>query len=414
MIAGTTADLAKNFSLTPEWLGITVSAALWGTLLGAIFTGKLGDRLGSRDTLKLLGVFYLIAGLGCAFAWDWGSFVVFRFICGIAIGGTSVLAPVYISEISPPERRGRLVGMFQINIILGILIAYVSNAVVRELAPQDIAWRWMLGVSVLPAIIFTALLFKIPNSPRWLLSKGRVGHARQAMRSIGIEDRDAEEQLQSFASKSQGSNHEKLSWARHRRPILLVVSMAIFNQLSGINAILYYLNDILARSANGISTDMQAIFIGLTNGIFTLVGMALVDRLGRKTLLLAGAAGMSVCLGMAALSLTQLIPQFMLLWSVIGFIIFFAPTQGAVMWVWMSEVFPTPVRTRGSSLGASTHWFMNAVIAILFPVVSAWSPQAPFFFFCAVMVFSFFVILLFYPETKGVSLEQMENNLSKA
>lgn len=414
VISGTTEALTRQYALDPTWLGITVSSALWGTLVGALFAGLPGDRFGSRDTLRVLAVFYIVAGLGCALAWSWGSLMLFRVIAGLAVGGSSVLAPVYISEIAPPSKRGALVAAFQFNVIFGILLAYVSNAVIASLGLGEAEWRWKFGVAAVPALVFMLLLFRIPNSPRWLVGRGEEAEARQALARIGMRPEQAEAEVagfrESFRSGAQGAG-EALSWTRHRTPILLAVLVAGFNQLSGINALLYYLNDIFATAGGNLSPDMQAIIIGVVNAVFTAVGMLLIDRLGRKTLLLIGSAGMAVCLAAAGAAMGGLLPKGLVLYALIGFIAFFAPSTGAVIWVYISEVFPTPVRGRGSAVGASTHWGLNAVIAALFPTVAAMSASLPFFFFAAMMALQFVVVLGFFPETKGVPLEEMERKL---
>ncbi|USI74406.1 sugar porter family MFS transporter [Sphingomonas morindae] len=415
VISGTTEALTRAYALSPTWLGITVSAALWGTLAGALLAGKPGDRYGSRDTLRVLALFYVIAGIGSALAWNWGALVGFRLLCGLAVGGSSVLAPVYISEIAPPARRGTLVAMFQFNVILGILVAYVSNAVIAGLDPGEAAWRWKLGVAAAPALLFLLLLFRIPHSPRWLVAQGRPEEARAAFRYIGLGDEAARAEIAAAARDAGGAaGAGRLSWRRHARPILLAILVAGFNQLSGINAFLYYLNDIFARSHSPLSPDLQAIIIGVVNMVFTLLGMALIDRLGRKTLLLIGSAGMAASLTIGGLSLIGVLPSGLVLFALIGFILFFAPSTGAVIWVYISEIFPTEVRARGAAIGASTHWGANAVIAAIFPPIAAWSAGAPFFFFAACMVVQLVVVALVFPETKGVPLEEMERRLGAA
>ncbi|HWV59103.1 MAG TPA: sugar porter family MFS transporter, partial [Sphingopyxis sp.] len=407
VIAGVTSDLTRLFALTPETLGVTVSAALWGTLVGALFAGKPGDAFGSRDSLRVLAILYFVAGLGCALAPSWTAFLVFRFICGLAIGGSSVLAPVYIAEIAPPRHRGFLVGLFQLMIVTGILVAYLSNATIAGLIGGETAWRWKLGVTAAPALLFFVLLFAIPNSPRWLLAKGRRDEAGMAMTRIGAPTAELDRIETALERDPPG---ERLSWRQHRRPMLLAILIAMFNQLAGINAVLYYLNDIFAR-AGSLSPDRQAVMIGIANLVFTLAGMALIDRLGRKTLLLAGAAGMTLCLAAAAGVLFGVLDNALMLPALIGFIAFFATSQGAVIWVYISEIFPTPVRARGSALGASTHWLMNALIAGIFPVLVAWSPGAPFVIFAAAMVVQFVVVAAVFPETKGVDLDDMAQRI---
>lgn len=407
VIAGVTGDLTSLFKLTPETLGVTLSAALWGTLVGALFAGKPGDIFGSRDSLRVLAILYFVAGLGCALASNWPLFLGFRFICGLAIGGSSVLAPVYIAEIAPPRHRGFLVGLFQLMIVTGILVAYLSNATIAGLVDGGAAWRWKLGVTAAPALVFFVLLFAIPDSPRWLVAKGRRDEAGAALARIGLPETELRRTEQALERDPPG---ERLSWRRHRRPMLLAILVAMFNQLAGINAVLYYLNDIFAR-AGSFSPDRQAVLIGIANLVFTLVGMALIDRLGRKTLLLVGAAGMTLCLAAAAGVLFGWIDKELMLPALIGFIAFFATSQGAVIWVYISEIFPTPVRARGSALGASTHWMMNALIAGVFPILVAWSPGAPFAIFAAAMVLQFIVVAMVFPETRGIDLDEMDRRM---
>lgn len=421
VISGTTEALTRQYDLDPTWLGVTVSSALWGTLVGALFAGLPGDRYGSRDTLRVLAVFYIVAGLGCAFAWSWGSLMLFRVLAGLAVGGSSVLAPVYISEIAPPSKRGGLVAAFQFNVIFGILLAYVSNAIIASMGLGEAEWRWKFGVAAAPALIFMLLLFRIPNSPRWLVKRGQDEEARASLTRIGMEPARADAEIaefrRSFAGDETPGAADKggaLSWTRHRKPILLAVMVAGFNQLSGINALLYYLNDIFAVSGGNLSPDMQAIIIGVVNAVFTGIGMLLIDRLGRKTLLLIGSAGMAACLAVAGAAMGGVLPKPLVLPGLIGFIAFFAPSTGAVIWVYISEVFPTPVRGRGSAVGASTHWGLNAVIAAIFPTVAAMSASLPFFFFAAMMALQFVIVLSYFPETKGVPLEEMEKKLGVA
>jgi MFS family permease len=382
VIAGVTHSLREVYSLSPAGLGATVSSALWGTLIGALAAGPPGDRFGSRNALRFVGGLYIIAALGSALAWNLPAFVVFRFLVGLAIGGSSVLAPVYIAEVAPAERRGALVGLFQFNIVLGILLAYCSNFAVASLLAGPAAWRIKLAVAALPAIVFSGLLFRIPDSPRWLALQGRV---------------------------------EALSWARHRRPILLAVTLAMFNQLSGINAILYYLGDIFtAAGFSSLSADLQSVAIGATNLVATLVGMTFIDRLGRKPLLLIGAVGTAIALaGVAVIMLTGSHREW-LLPLLIGFIASFALSQGAVIWVYLSEVFPTAVRAKGQSLGSATHWVMNAVLSAIFPAVAAYSTAMPFAFFALMMALQFVVVLVAFPETKRVALEHMAERMGGA
>ena len=415
VISGTTEALTKQYRLDPTWLGITVSSALWGTLAGALLAGLPGDRYGSRDTLRVLAIFYVVAGLGCALAWDWGSLMLFRVLAGLAVGGSSVLAPVYISEIAPPSRRGALVAAFQFNVIFGILLAYVSNAIIGEMGLGDAAWRWKFGVAAVPALVFMLLLLRIPNSPRWLVGKGRDEEARASLERTGMASDTAQAEVAEFRrSFAETHGATTFDWVRYKKPVVLAMLVAGFNQLSGVNALLYYLNDIFAASGGDLSPDTQAIIIGVVNAVFTGVGVVLIDRLGRKTLLLIGSAGMAVCLALAGAALGGILPKPVVLYALIGFIAFFAPSTGAVIWVYISEVFPTPVRGRGSAIGASTHWGLNAVIAAIFPTVAALSVSLPFYVFAVMMAVQFVVVLVYFPETKGIPLEEMERKLGIA
>ncbi|MGA3027146.1 MAG: sugar porter family MFS transporter [Bryobacteraceae bacterium] len=414
VISGTTAALTRTWHLSPWSLGMTVASALVGTIIGAMLAGIPGDRLGRRDSLRLMAVLYLVSALGCAFAWDWYSVIFFRVVGGLGIGGSSVLGPMYIAEIAPAKWRGRLVGLFQFNVVSGILLAYFSNYLVGQMSFGDAEWRWKLGVSAIPAALFFALLFGIPRSPRWLVRKGRVSQAREVLIRIGEEN--VEQELQDMVASvdlEHGHAQEPLFQARFRFPLFLAVSIAMFNQLSGINAILYYLNDIFARAGfSKVSGDLQAVAIGATNLLFTMIAMSVIDRLGRRTLLLIGSLGTAACLAGVATVFFSGRHEDLLVWLLVAYIAFFAFSQGAVIWVYLSEVFPTSVRAKGQSLGSFTHWAMAAMISWTFPVIAASSKGAPFVFFSAFMVLQFVVVLVAYPETKGVTLEDMQKKLA--
>jgi SP family arabinose:H+ symporter-like MFS transporter len=416
VIAGATGALTSTYHLTPAMLGVTVSTALWGTILGAMFGGIPGDRYGRRASLQITAVLYLISALGCAFAFDWNSLVVARFLGGLGIGASSVLGPMYIAEIAPPEKRGRLVGFFQFNIVFGILLAYFSNYVIGTMGFGEAEWRWKLGVAAVPAALFCALLFTIPESPRWLARKGRMQEAEEVLRSTG--DPNYRKDLAEIAAsvdEGHGVVNEPLFQRKYKFPIFLAVSIGMFNQLSGINAVLYYLNDIFEKAGfTKVSSDLQAVAVGATNLLFTIIAMSVIDRIGRKKLLLIGSVGTAVALaGVAAIFLSGA-HQDLLVWCLIAFIAFFAFSQGAVIWVYLSEVFPTRVRAKGQSLGSFTHWIMNAAISGIFPVLAASSGGIPFLFFSVMMVVQFFVVLTTYPETKGYSLEEMQKKLGIA
>jgi sugar porter (SP) family MFS transporter len=413
VISGTTSALTLAYHLSPALLGVTVASALWGTILGAMLAGFPGERFGRRDTLRGMAILYLISALGCAGAWNWSALVAFRFIGGLGIGGSSVLGPMYIAEISPARLRGRLVGFFQFNVVFGILLAYFSNYVIglRHFGAWE--WRWELGVSGIPAALFFVMLFTIPRSPRWLVKKGRTTEARAVLQMTGDEnfEHDLEDIIQSIKVEESLAG-ERLFSRRYAFPIFLAVSIGMFNQLSGINAILYYLNDIFAHAGfSKVSGNLQAVAIGATNLIFTVIAMSVIDKIGRKTLLLVGSVGTALCLaGVSAIFLTARHENF-LLWLLIGYIAFFAFSQGAVIWVYLSEVFPNTVRAKGQSLGSFSHWFMNALISGIFPLMAASSGGYPFVFFAIMMVVQFLVVLLVYPETKGFTLEEMQKRV---
>ena len=414
VIAGTTHQLTQVFNLSAGQLGFTVSIALWGTVIGAMFSGILGDKLGGRESLRILAAFYVISALGCAFAWSWPALLVFRFIGGLGIGGSSVLGPVYIAEIAPARWRGLLVGSFQINIVIGILVAYLSNYLLGLVDFGMNEWRWQLGVAALPALLFFIMLFGIPRSARWLVTKNRIPEAREVLESLGSPDGASElDDIIASVHVDGVAHSEPLFQKKYLKPIYLAVTVAAFNQLAGINAILYYLNDIFGMAGfSKVSGDLQAVAVGAMNLLATFLAMTVIDRVGRKTLLLIGGVGMVFCLsGVAAIFFTQQ-HQAMLVWLLVAYIGFFAISQGAVIWVYISEVFPNRVRSKGQSLGSSTHWVMNAIIAFIFPVIAQrFGGAYPFVFFAAMMGLMFFVVLFTFPETKGVTLEQMQHKL---
>jgi MFS transporter, SP family, arabinose:H+ symporter len=432
VISGTTSSLIQVYSLPPwlfpvaGWLhssesslllGITVSSALIGTILGAMFAGLPGDKYGRRDSLRIMAVLYVLSALGCAFAWNWDALVLFRFLGGLGIGGSSVLGPMYIAEIAPANWRGRLVGVFQFNVVAGILLAYLSNYLVGTFHfGVDVEWRWDLGVAAAPALLFLLLLFTIPRSPRWLAKKQRLAEAREVLRLTGEEnyEQDLREIVASIDAE-HGHADEPLFSSKYRLPIFLAITIGFFNQLSGINAILYYLNDIFAFAGfSKVSGDLQAVAVGLTNLVFTVIAMSVIDKVGRKKLLLIGAVGTAACLAGVAAIFSMNRHQDLLVWLLIGFIASFAFSQGSVIWVYISEVFPNRVRAKGQSLGSLSHWLMNAAISFAFPTLAAWSKPIPFAFFSAMMVLQFFVVLFVYPETKGVTLEEMQKKLHVA
>lgn len=414
VIAGATHPLTQQYGLSSWALGITVSIALWGTVAGAMGSGELGQKIGSRSALRIMAVLYVISALGCALAPSWTLFLVFRFIGGIGIGGSSVLGPVYIAELAPAKWRGRLVGLFQINIVIGILLAYLSNAIISQFHLGLIEWRVELGVAFLPAAMFLVLLLSVPQSSRWLVTQNRIDEALLTLTAMGSPDSQAEVDAIIESMKEDGGEKVPLFAKRHSLPIFLAITIGMFNQLTGINAILYYLNDIFASAGFGtMSANVQAVAIGLANLLATLLGISLIDKLGRKTLLLIGAVGCGICLAGVAVIFYLGTHQGLLLPLLVGFIISFAISQGAVIWVYLSEVFPTAVRSKGQGLGSSTHWIMNGIITLLFPVVARYSKPLPFAFFAVMMVVQFVVVSMTYPETKGLSLEMLQHKLKE-
>lgn len=417
VIAGTTSSVEKLFQLSDWSKGFVVSSALIGTILGTLISSKPGDIWGRRQSLKVLGLLFIVSALGCAIAWDFWSLCIFRFIGGLAIGGSSVLGPMYIAEISPAKIRGRLVILFQFNICLGILLAYLSNAIIEEMGFDvlHMQWRVMLGMGVLPAVIFTAMLYTIPRSPRWLVSVNRPDEARKVLTQIGEVNVEKEmEEITSSIQSSAGQHKEKLFQKKYLYPIFLGVAVAAFNQLSFINGFLYYLNDTLNDIGAKFGGKFQPVIIGAANLIAVTVALFTIDRVGRKKLLLIGSWGAAIPLILCAYiawsrNLIELFP-----WSIATFILFFSYSQGAVIWVYISEVFPNKVRSKGLSLGSFTHWALAAIAAQVYPVIVAIPTiglSIPFVVGAVMMVVQFFVVWFFFVETKGVPLEQLEQKL---
>ncbi len=415
VISGAIQPLKALYHLSPFWEGFTVAAALVGTVIGSMLAGIPGDSLGRRASLRWMAVLYVVSAAGCAFAWNWSALVFFRFIGGLGIGGSSVLGPMYIAEIAPAKWRGRLVGVFQFNVVFGILLAYFSNYLIGTMGFGGAEWRWKLGISAVPALLFLVMLLGIPESPRWLVKKRRTNEAGEVLRMTGEENPEQELREIVESIDAEHVTSDALFTAKYRLPIFLAITIGMFNQLTGINAILYYLNAIFEHAGfSKGSGDLQSVAVGATNLIFTVIAMSVIDKLGRKTMLLIGAVGTCLCLaGVAGIFLTGR-HEDLLVWMLIGFIAFFAFSQGAVIWVYLSEVFPNRVRAKGQSLGSFSHWIMNALISWTFPLMAASSGGYPFAFFSAMMVVQFFVVLFFYPETKGISLEEMQKKLKIA
>lgn len=415
VISGTEDALRRVFTLTSGQWGFTVASALIGTIIGSLAVGKPAERFGRKAALIGLAVLYFVSALGCALSWSWLSLVVFRLVGGLAIGGASVVSPMYIAEISPARSRGRLVAISQLNIVSGILIAYFSNYVIAALADgsSTVAWRWMLGIMAVPAALFFLLLTPVPESPRWLVKQHRREEALAVLQRLGSEDPDQilSEIIESLHEERVAAS-EPFFQSKYRVPILLAFMVATFNQFSGINALIYYTPHIFKMAGAGqASALLQSVVIGFTNLVFTLIAMTVIDHFGRKKLLLIGAVGLAACLGTVSFAFSQGIGGALVLGSLIGYIAFFAFSQGSVIWVYLSEIFPNRVRARGQALGSFTHWFWCAAVSWSFPVIADVSKAGPFVFFSAMMVLQFVMVWKFLPETKGVSLEQIQRKL---
>jgi sugar porter (SP) family MFS transporter len=414
VIAGVTHALREVFSLSATGVGVAVSAALWGTLVGGLIAGRPGDRYGSRDVLRVIGLLYLISALGCALSLSFATFVVCRFIAGLAIGASSVLAPVYLAEIAPAKHRGAQVGLFQVNIVIGILLAYASNFCVAQLVDGPQAWRYKLAVSALPALLFSVLMLTIPNSPRWLAAKARLAEAESSLRRLGSRDPRGELDAFTISHEPRDESSVRLSWSAHRRSIVLAVGLACFNQLSGINAVLYYLGDIFAAAGfDAWSADLQSVAIGAANLAATLVGIALLDRLGRRTLMLIGSVGTALTLFGVALVMANHAPRAWLLSLLIVFTASFAVSQGAVIWVYLSEIFPVVARSRSISRQRDSLDIQCADRRRV-PCCRRTFQVPSIRVFAIMMTMRFVAAFFLMPETRGVPLERMSALLGTA
>lgn len=472
VISGVEKQIEALYQLTKFWLGFTVASALIGTVVGSMVAGKPADALGRRSTLLWIAAFYFVSAVGCAFAWDWYSLVGFRFLGGLAVGASSVVCPMYIAEISPARYRGRLVAITQFNIVFGILLAFFSNYLLAQLQLGESEWRWMLGVEAFPAAAFFALLFLTPQSPRWLVARNRSDEAREVLLAVGEDPASVGDQIREIEDSLRDTGEtleERFFSKRYLRPILLAVAIAAFNQLSGINAILYYAPRIfeMAGSEKG-AAFLQAVLVGGTNLVFTMLALSVIDHFGRRRLMLVGSIGYILSLSSTAtafyflqapperepvrtavgkpegtappagveapsglgdgaqaktgraskaqeseevvLHLTKT-GQTIVLISLLVFIASHAFGQGAVIWVFISEIFPNRVRARGQALGSFTHWAMCALISWTFPVIAQVSGGHAFAFYAAMMVLQLIWVLTVMPETKGVPLEEIEKKL---
>jgi SP family arabinose:H+ symporter-like MFS transporter len=415
VISGAEQAIQTLWGLGPAVHGFAMGSALYGTILGALCGGWPTDRLGRTATLRCIGILYVVSAIGSAFAWDVGSLIVARFIGGLGIGIATVAAPLYIAEIAPPAARGWLTALFQFNIVFGILAAFASNFFLGSVGEH--AWRWMLGVEAIPALFYTALCFTLPESPRWLLvyRNNRDGAVRtlQLLRPEFTQT-EIDATVEEIVAASREAPATERFWTRRlQRPILLAILIAVFNQLSGINAVLYFAPRIFEMTGLGPRAALlQSVGIGATNLVFTLVGLWLIDRLGRRSLLVIGSLGYISSLGLTAWAFFA--GQFTLVPAAIfAFIAAHAVGQGAVIWVFIAEIFPTAHRARGQALGSFTHWLFAALLTTLFPsLVTAFAPGWIFLFFCGMMMLQLMWVVLWVPETRGVPLETIERHLA--
>lgn len=418
VISGAEKTIKDLWDLSLGQHGLAMSMALWGTVLGSMIGGYPTDAFGRKTTLLWIGILYFISAVWSGMATDVTSFMIARFIGGIGVGVSTVAAPLYISEIAPAERRGQLAGMFQFNIVFGILVAFLSNYLLSFIGAD--AWRWMLGIEAVPALIYTVMCFRIPKSPRWLaVKRGDQQAAVDVLKLIyeGAPEVELQKMATEFeqATDSEGGDASSkgfFSDLRLRKPIALAFLIAFFNQLSGINAVLYFAPRIFEMT--GLSEQsalLQSIGIGVTNLVFTFVGLWLIDRLGRRTLLYIGSVGYIASLGLCAWAFFtetfSIVPA-----CIFAFIAAHAVGQGAVIWVFISEIFPNEHRAIGQSLGCFTHWIFAALLTMFFPtLVTAFAPGYVFSFFCFMMVLQLLWVAMMVPETKGVSLEQIQQRM---
>ncbi len=415
VISGAEQSIQKYWSLNTVQHGLTVSIALIGTIIGALFGSIPSDKLGRKKTLYIIAALYLLSSLGTALATDWYVFLIFRLLGGLGVGASSVTAPVYISEISPAERRGKLVGLFQFNVVFGIVISYFSNYLVSLTGEHS--WRLMLGIQAIPSAIFFLLLRFVPESPRWLIMKKRkIEEAHEIFKIINpaTADKIVSEIAATDKEEKEVLQKDPLFSKRYKTPVMLAILFAVFNQVSGINAIIYYSPRIFEMTGlGGNSSLLSTVGLGIINFTFTLLAMNFIDRIGRRTLMLIGSLGLIFTLGMVSYSFYAVnfngwaVPVFLFI-----YIAFFAFSQGAVIWVFISEIFPNQVRAKGQTLGSTTHWVMAAAIAFSFPYLAEKAGGGnTFLFFCIMMCIQLIFVWKLMPETKGKSLEQIEHTL---
>ncbi|MEJ7738627.1 MAG: sugar porter family MFS transporter [Chitinophagaceae bacterium] len=415
VISGAEQSIQKFWNLNTFQHGLTVSIALVGTVIGALLGNIPSDRWGRKKTLILIAVLYLVSSLGTALATNWYVFLVFRFMGGLGVGASSVAAPIYISEISPAGSRGRLVALFQFNVVLGVLISYFSNYLIGQ--GGETSWRWMLGVQAVPSLLYLILLRFVPESPRWLmLIKGKVDEARKVFKIINPQH--YEQELEAIQKNNQEEIETGLAGTllskKYKFPIFLAVVFAFFNQVSGINAITYYAPRIFEMTGLGRESSLlSTVGLGAVNFIFTLIAVNVIDKIGRRTLMLIGSFGLIATLGLVSFVFySEQFSGWAITIYLLVYIAFFAFSQGAVIWVFISEIFPNQVRAKGQTLGSFTHWIMATLIAFSFPMlVEKLGGGNIFLFFCIMMIIQLLFVWKIMPETKGRSLEQIERSL---
>ena len=414
VISGADKKLQELWQTSDLFHGSVVMAmALWGTVIGAIFGGIPTNKLGRKKTLIWIGVLFLASAIGSALANDPYTFAFFRFLGGLGIGASTIAAPAYVSEIAPAKDRGRLVALYQFNIVLGILLAFLSNYLLRDVGEN--AWRWMIGVMAFPSFFYTIIVFAIPESPRWLISQSRNEEAKKVLQQIDPKAKIEELMAELHAGEDNHVKGETIFLKKYRFPLILAFLIAVFNQFSGINAFLYYAPRIFAEAGLEESAAlMSSIGIGVTNLIFTLFGVFLIDVLGRKKLMYIGSFGYIISLGLVSLAFFlkwqgMAVPIFLFL-----FIASHAIGQGAVIWVFISEIFPNHLRASGQAFGSSTHWVLAAIIPSMVPFLfSTIGAGMVFLIFAVMMVFQLLFVIFMMPETKGKSLEELQQTVFK-
>jgi sugar porter (SP) family MFS transporter len=419
--AGRYAALGNWFGTETFWHGFTVASALIGTIIGAIVFGKPADLFGRKKMLYVIGILYLLSAAGSGLAFNWSFFVIMRFLGGLAVGGSSVVAPMYNAEISPARFRGRMVALTQMNIVFGIMLAYFTNFIINSMDLGDVTWRWMFGVEAVPAAAFILLLIPNPRSPRWLISKDLIEEARSVIQRLGADRDNIEKEVQdireSLAADSESAG-ERFFQAKYMKPVFLAITIAAFNQLSGINAVLYYAPRVFEMAGfERASAMLSSVGIGFVMVVFTLIALAIIDHFGRKKLMLFGSIGYIISLAVIAITFFSNGTDFTdaggktILVSLMVFIAAHSFGQGAVIWVFISEIFPNKVRARGQALGSFTHWFMAAAISWSFPVFAEISGGFIFSFYAFCMVIQLLWVLFRMPETKGIPLEDLQKKL---